>query len=670
LPCAAEDSAGQFTRTVRPFLEKHCIDCHSGDEPEGDVDLSRLTADMSDEKDAIVWGEAVRQLLLGQMPPEDEARPDRDQAERVLKSIDLALVQSGYESTMQGLMTHPSFGNHIDHDALFNGKIQGPAYSPSRLWRRNGYNANVGSFSVPVRVGVRDYAGEGYVDEPTLNSLVGSISAMLADEFEGQLITRGKQKGKRKGAGRKVYTDYLESDQPTQAQAAAALNYCFGDAMERDPSPAELARYLAFLERNVAKGGRKAGLKSTLTAIYLTPEAIFRMELGLGAVASDGRRMLSPDELYLAISFAFGDAPFRASKAYSADHIENIYSNGGLKTREDVARAVRYILEDDAIEKPRIYRFFHEFFSFQEAETIFKDAKTSYSQHKYMMSDAEAFIQRILDKDERVFEELLTNSQYPLTVIRSKKKYMWPMLTYSYNLPKQEIAQIGQRYAEDVAQAEQAHVGKGAPKIDPPVKDFAGLRAGMLCHPTWLFAWSTNIENQPVQRGKWMLEHLLAGTIPEVPITVQAQVPEDPHRTLRQRYVQTRENQYCWSCHKKMNPLGMTLENFDAMGKFRTTEANKPVDATATFDGAGIPALDGRGLKVANAVELMDVLAREPRVRQSIIRHAFRYWMGRNEMLSDSPTLIAADKAYLESNGSFNAVLAALLTSDSFLYRK
>ena len=61
--------------------------------------------------------------------------------------------------------------------------------------------------------------------------------------------------------------------------------------------------------------------------------------------------------------------------------------------------------------------------------------------------------------------------------------------------------------------------------------------------------------------------------------------------------------------------------------------------------------LDG---EVANALDLIMRLAKSDRVRQSIIRHAFRYFMGRNEMLSDSQTLIEADKAYLSSGGSFN----------------
>ena len=63
-------------------------------------------------------------------------------------------------------------------------------------------------------------------------------------------------------------------------------------------------------------------------------------------------------------------------------------------------------------------------------------------------------------------------------------------------------------------------------------------------------------------------------------------------------------------------------------------------------------------------------MAKSDKVRQSIIRHAFRYFLGRNEMLSDSKTLMDADRAYLDSNGSFDEVIISLLSSDAFIYRK
>ena len=100
---------------------------------------------------------------------------------------------------------------------------------------------------------------------------------------------------------------------------------------------------------------------------------------------------------------------------------------------------------------------------------------------------------------------------------------------------------------------------------------------------------------------------------------------------------------------------------------FCQVASGKPIDSRGLLDSTGVASLDG---KVENAVELMKRLGQSDRVRQSFIRHAFRYWMGRNEMLSDSATLIAADEAYVKSGGSFQAMLVSLLSSDSFIFRK
>ena len=71
-----------------------------------------------------------------------------------------------------------------------------------------------------------------------------------------------------------------------------------------------------------------------------------------------------------------------------------------------------------------------------------------------------------------------------------------------------------------------------------------------------------------------------------------------------------------------------------------------------------------------DAVELVQRIAKTDRARQVFIRHVFRFFMGRNETLDDSQTLIAADAAYLKSGGSFEALVVSILTSDSFLFRR
>ena len=154
---------------------------------------------------------------------------------------------------------------------------------------------------------------------------------------------------------------------------------------------------------------------------------------------------------------------------------------------------------------------------------------------------------------------------------------------------------------------------------------------------------------------------LLAGAVPDIPITVDATVPEDHGKTLRER-LEVTEAPECWRCHAKMNPLGHAFEMYDDLGRFRQTEvigdgSRKPVNARGFLEGTDELDVDG---EVEDALDLIHRLARSDMARQSIIRHVFRYYMGRNETLADSKTLIAADEAYLESGGSFRALVTSV----------
>jgi hypothetical protein len=193
-----------------------------------------------------------------------------------------------------------------------------------------------------------------------------------------------------------------------------------------------------------------------------------------------------------------------------------------------------------------------------------------------------------------------------------------------------------------------------------------GERLGILSHPSWLVSHSDAMDNHAIHRGIWIRTRLLGGGIPDVPVTVDAMLPDEPKNTLRERMRVTREK-YCWTCHEKMDPLGLPFEMYNHAGLYRTTELDKPVDTTGEIIDSGDPALDG---PVANAIEMIEKLSESERVEQVFVRHAFRFWMGRNETLNDAPILQAAHKAYRESGGSMKALITSLVTSDAFLYRK
>lgn len=511
----------------------------------------------------------------------------------------------------------------------------------------------------------------------------------------------------RRGVVPDVFKRVIKNDgSVAKEDFAAALAVAFDLFLRRSPSQDELDHYWTNVFQKNAEFGNKIALQSALVYITLSPEFVYRMEMGLGEPDEHGRRMLSPQELVYAIHYAFhntapfGAKPMEGKDVYAptkeplvneamtrarrfADTRDSLVVEqmraGQLVTKADVERVVRMILERPernmfpnhnrtirATARPRVLQFFREYFGYHKAATVFKDVekfagREGFQQyHKHspvrMMYDTDTLVLHVLDKDQHVLEELLTTdkvyvsywkgSNDPKRVARAggKKKYARTHDVQSYNLDPFEVPDAENQ----------------------PYQLPKDQRCGVLTQPSWLVAHSGNFENDPVRRGKWIREKLLAGTVMDVPITVDARIPDGETKTLRERFHVVHENQ-CWRCHKKMNPLGMPFEAYNHVGRFRTSEKGKPVDTSGAIGHTGITELDG---EVADVREMMERLARSPRVRQSFIRHAFRFWMGRNEMLSDAKTLKAMDKAYVESDGSFKEMLVSLLTSDSFLYRK
>ena len=445
---------------------------------------------------------------------------------------------------------------------------------------------------------------------------------------------------------------------PTDAMLEKVLYADFKRTTGRFPKPEELARWLALMKKNIAIAGTTLGTKTTLTAMLLQPEVVYRKEIGEGKPDENGRRMLSPHELAFAIAYALGDK-------WPDETLWKAVDAGNLTTRGDVAREINRLLDDPKFEKQRIMRFFHEYFSYRNAVNVFKtDAPSGTHDASWSVADTDMLIAHLLTRDKNLLSELLTTQDIYLTTDPFFNKSSKAHYVYNYPEPQPHATTI---------KGERRSLATAIP----------GQRAGILTQPSWLLAHSTNFDNHAIARGHWIREHLLGGTIPEIPLNVDAKLPDDKDKTLRQRMHVTRE-EYCWKCHQNMDPLGIPFEIYSHFGRYRDTETvldpdaappakgKKPatrelaVDASGEIAASGDPTLDG---PVKNAVELMQKLARSPRVEQVFVRHAFRYWMGRNETINDASTLQAAHKAYKESGGSFRALMVSLLTSDSFPYR-
>jgi hypothetical protein len=160
-------------------------------------------------------------------------------------------------------------------------------------------------------------------------------------------------------------------------------------------------------------------------------------------------------------------------------------------------------------------------------------------------------------------------------------------------------------------------------------------RAGLLGHGSILTVTSYSTRTSPVVRGKWLLTNILGAPPPPPPPDVPA-LKENGEggaapSTVRARMEQHRSNPVCASCHARMDPMGFALENFSAIGKWRTTEVGAPVDASGAFPD---------GSRFTNPAEFRAILLthREEFVT-TVMTKLLTYALGRGVEFYDMPTV-------------------------------
>jgi hypothetical protein len=165
-----------------------------------------------------------------------------------------------------------------------------------------------------------------------------------------------------------------------------------------------------------------------------------------------------------------------------------------------------------------------------------------------------------------------------------------------------------------------------------------------------------------VQRGRFVAEHLLCRTVPDLPIGQVVSLPEIVG-TMREKLALHTKDPACGACHRLMDPLGLAFEVYDHLGRYRTMEGTRPIDASGAVTGT-----TDRDGAFKDAVELLGRLADSTTVSQCFVRHAFTYWMGRQDGQGDGCSLVGAHAAFTRA-GDHLELLASLFSSRSFLYR-
>jgi hypothetical protein len=189
-------------------------------------------------------------------------------------------------------------------------------------------------------------------------------------------------------------------------------------------------------------------------------------------------------------------------------------------------------------------------------------------------------------------------------------------------------------------------------------------RAGLLTQGGLLAVLAKSNQTAPVHRGKFVREQLLCDELPPPPPDISIKPPElSPTLSTRERFAEHRNNAACSGCHALMDPIGLTFENFDGAGRFRTTENGKTIDVSGEVTASDVPGA------FSGVTGLAQKLAASQKVKSCMARSWFRYAFGRAETPADACTLAEVEKKFQGDGYKVTSLIGALARSDAFRYR-
>ena len=192
----------------------------------------------------------------------------------------------------------------------------------------------------------------------------------------------------------------------------------------------------------------------------------------------------------------------------------------------------------------------------------------------------------------------------------------------------------------------------------------ATQRAGLLTQGGLLSVLAKSNQTAPVHRGKFVREQLLCDELPPPPPDIIIKPPDlSPTLSTRERFAAHSTNVSCSGCHELMDPIGLTFENYDGAGRYRTLENGRAIDVSGEVARSDVPgAFQG-------VTGLAQKLSASQKVKSCIARSWFRYAYGRGETDADACTLAAVEKKFQESGYKITSLVVAVAQTDAFLYR-
>ena len=426
-----------------------------------------------------------------------------------------------------------------------------------------------------------------------------------------------------------------EANTPAEACASSFIGTFAHRAYGRRLAGAEEASLLALYRRGAIVAGYETGVRTVVEAVLLSPYFLYRSEIG---DVREGDAMLDPAEAANALAYALTGMRPDAELAARAER------DPEFRTAHVMREEARRLLATSRSRQHWV-RFLRGWLGVPDVRHVNKIPSMFPAFTPPLKAELDTEIELFLD-----------------FVLRDEHGTLEALLGAPVSFPSASILQT--IYANDYA-APLAPPPLPAPGEFPKTALNPALRKGVLSLGGWLAAHGPVHRSSPVERGLAIRTRFFCQSLAPPPPAAVVDVPGPGDRsgTTRQKFERHTADPQCQSCHRLMDPIGFGLEMMDALGSFRTIEADLPVDSWGELVQTDV---DG---PFHGPAELADRLLASRQVRDCFVVQMFRYVEGRDERPTDTCQIAALQSFFATRGRTIGELAVELVASPRFLQR-
>ena len=467
----------------------------------------------------------------------------------------------------------------------------------------------------------RPFTGEGSGGDSRYQPYLERVT--IAGPFE----SRGSRPAVDTPSRARIFTCAPAAGDAGSAAACAAdiLATLARRAFRRPVTGEDVQRLLAFYERGAATAGFDGGIELALRRLLVSPEFLFRIVEDPPNLPPGAAYPLHDLELASRLSFFLWSS-------IPDDELLDVAGRGELRDPGVLEAQTRRMLDDPRAEA-LVANFAGQWLSLRNAAAVQPD-------EDLFPDFGEDLRQGFRRETELLFDAILREERSVVELLSADYTFLNERLALHYGIPNVR----GSHFRRVV--------------LDDPG------RGGLLGHGSILTVTSHANRTSPVVRGKWVLENILGTPPPPPPADVPALEATTGGRalTMREAMEQHRANPVCASCHRVMDPLGLALEPFDAIGRRRTPNQTRvPMDLTGVLPDGTV--FEGpAGLKAA-------LLAHPDRFVTTVTEKLLTYAIGRGVEYYDAPAVRAITRAAAEDDYRLTTLILGVVKSPPFRMR-